>query len=955
MDIVSMALTSVQQNSELLGLATVAQQDNDVQTVEGGLSSGVQALSDHASVDTSVGLGLGSNTCPTTMIGNSVVTPSISENGTPILLVMRQEELIRPPPTETSALLLSKLPTTAEKQSFVGTQTLQNGEDSFSKVVEKTGTETSTATRPATISTSSNLMNSIPVELSSSTSAASSILGSIASMIDQNAANVTNTSIVSTDMTSYSTLTNTTTSSTNNADRVALPRALHSTFHQSQAPLTVPQTIAKEPRLPLTVPLQTKSAATITIKTPLGTSLTGPNGSMSGPLLQTILNNAEVQALMKRNPGQQITIVQIPDESLGNTNCASNSIVKSAATETKKIIPGTKINHSSVGRKRKKLEESEEKAKPQKITRPVKKITRSGRISRPPLYRIRDYKTIHPTEEVESGSSEEDYKDYSIDEKDRDASIFSDKPKNFKCTNCDKSYIGQASLDRHFRQNPTHGTPVGPSPEKKLPENTQSMTVDSDEVVKPAEQISTEAGDINSSETTTSPAPRLQYPSTRGRGRGMRRRRGRGRPPIYSNHADKPYSLASSSVWINTEKVPLDKRKQKAKELMKTFEDEDFLDVILPRMTRILSPFEFLLMKAEGEESRSLNFIAIYNEYLSLVQEVKKVAQGCLAHIPEMEKSDGGSFPPVKRLNVEDAAVADSLGLSTGWYEVKDTFMPVNSGNHNVTRKEPEKLMKPVEPVEPERQPAKKAKVDENKNGLGAIPPKAKTKIMPSLTPLRNRPLNLKSVVTPGPIVEHPIPPGRPLPELKPLAKEVSSESMKSTSLAVSQVSLQPTISSSTAILSESFTSSPELMETISTGEENADSSELPMAVEDDVPLLQSVDGDVSGLQLVTADGIQDVLPEVDDTSPIDIMPVGSTLMQLQDGTFLVQKPDGTTIQIQAPEGMTIETIQELLSVDGTMHPADAPEMALAENEDVVMVPGLDVNSADLSNEVAAT
>ncbi len=46
------------------------------------------------------------------------------------------------------------------------------------------------------------------------------------------------------------------------------------------------------------------------------------------------------------------------------------------------------------------------------------------------------------------------------------------------------------------------------------------------------------------------------------------------------------------------------------------------------------------------------------------------------------------------------------------------------------------------------------------------------------------------------------------------------------------------------------------------------------------------------------------------------IVPEGSTIMQMEDGTFLVQKPDGTAMQIHCPEGMTIETIQALLTMD---------------------------------------
>ena len=32
------------------------------------------------------------------------------------------------------------------------------------------------------------------------------------------------------------------------------------------------------------------------------------------------------------------------------------------------------------------------------------------------------------------------------------------RPKKFKCSTCDKSYIGQGGLARHYRLNPSHGS-----------------------------------------------------------------------------------------------------------------------------------------------------------------------------------------------------------------------------------------------------------------------------------------------------------------------------------------------------------------------------------------------------------------------------------------------------------------------------------------------------------------
>lgn len=59
------------------------------------------------------------------------------------------------------------------------------------------------------------------------------------------------------------------------------------------------------------------------------------------------------------------------------------------------------------------------------------------------------------------------------------------------------------------------------------------------------------------------------------------------------------------------------------------------------------------------------------------------------------------------------------------------------------------------------------------------------------------------------------------------------------------------------------------------------------------------------------------------------MMPEGSTIMQMADGNFLVQKPDGTAMQIQAPAGMTIETIQALLSMETEVFEGDQTETVI--------------------------
>jgi len=37
------------------------------------------------------------------------------------------------------------------------------------------------------------------------------------------------------------------------------------------------------------------------------------------------------------------------------------------------------------------------------------------------------------------------------------AAASSGKPKSFKCASCEKRYVGQCGLARHYRLQPTHG------------------------------------------------------------------------------------------------------------------------------------------------------------------------------------------------------------------------------------------------------------------------------------------------------------------------------------------------------------------------------------------------------------------------------------------------------------------------------------------------------------------
>ncbi|XP_055448761.1 zinc finger protein 839 isoform X3 [Psammomys obesus] len=105
-------------------------------------------------------------------------------------------------------------------------------------------------------------------------------------------------------------------------------------------------------------------------------------------------------------------------------------------------------------------------AQTEKLKKSLKVKTRSGRISRPPKYKARDYKFIK-TEDLADGrlSDSDDYSELSVEEEDeqREKPVLFDtegcalKPKAFKCQTCEKSYIGKGGLARHLKLNPGHG------------------------------------------------------------------------------------------------------------------------------------------------------------------------------------------------------------------------------------------------------------------------------------------------------------------------------------------------------------------------------------------------------------------------------------------------------------------------------------------------------------------
>ncbi|KFR12562.1 Zinc finger protein 839, partial [Opisthocomus hoazin] len=222
-----------------------------------------------------------------------------------------------------------------------------------------------------------------------------------------------------------------------------------------------------------------------------------------------------------------------------------------------------------------------------KLKKSLKVKTRSGRISRPPKYKAKDYKFIK-MEDLADGhqSDSDDYSELSIEDdeegkvKGKDAlfssSNYNLKPKMFKCQTCEKSYIGKGGLARHYKLNPGHGQ-LECAPQK-IPLNKPNGTTNLEETVdsKAGEQVNFSMTD----------------------------------------------SKTSSALSVSVTEI----------ELIQQCNNEDLMELALPRLTKLVTVYEFLLMKVEKGYPAKAYFPDVYREFEDLHSMVKKMAYDHLSN-----------------------------------------------------------------------------------------------------------------------------------------------------------------------------------------------------------------------------------------------------------------------------------------------------------------------------------
>ncbi|XP_045416192.1 zinc finger protein 839 [Lemur catta] len=326
------------------------------------------------------------------------------------------------------------------------------------------------------------------------------------------------------------------------------------------------------------------------------------------------------------------------------------------------------------------------------LKKSLKVKTRSGRISRPPKYKAKDYKFIK-TEDLADGhpSDSDDYSELSVeedeDQRDKralfDLSSCSLRPKTFKCQTCEKSYIGKRGLARHFKLNPGHGQL---EPEMVLSEKANGSMIpgclEEGAVSLTAPELSTPAavrgtgtesaqGNLQNGQSVEVEEALVSEPENGSPSAlwGSEIHLGPGSGYFETSAESSTTGLQQRGVAqphgnpAVAEGQSTSKGKARLREFLQQCDREDLVELALPRLAQAVTVYEFLLMKVEKGHLAKPFFPAVYKEFEELHKMVKKMCQDYLS------TSGLCSQEP---LEINNNKVAESLGITEEFLRDKE-------------------------------------------------------------------------------------------------------------------------------------------------------------------------------------------------------------------------------------------------------------------------------------------
>ncbi|XP_076777238.1 zinc finger protein 839 isoform X5 [Arvicanthis niloticus] len=330
-------------------------------------------------------------------------------------------------------------------------------------------------------------------------------------------------------------------------------------------------------------------------------------------------------------------------------------------------------------------------ARTEKSKKSLSVRTRSGRVSRPPRYKARDYKFIK-TEDLAEGhlSDSDDYSELSVEEEEepREKPAFFDfevsalKPKAFKCQTCEKSYIGKGGLVRHCKLNPGHSQlqpeillsekangslTLGFSDSKTRglaspkPSTPATLSVEEAESAWPTLQN----GQPVEVEETLVPEPQNRSPSALLRPeKYLEPKNG-----DWESQADLSTASLRESRTVQPDSSPAVpsglgvSRGAQLREALKQCGREELVELVLPQLAQAVTLYELLLVKATVKKPRTMALPTHVLEYLPS-------ANGC-------QQKPRPSRAPAFSKGSDPAAIENSLCSEGSCREM----VPASDGN----------------------------------------------------------------------------------------------------------------------------------------------------------------------------------------------------------------------------------------------------------------------------------
>lgn len=414
----------------------------------------------------------------------------------------------------------------------------------------------------------------------------------------------------------------------------------------------------------------------------------------------------------------------------------------------------------------------------------------------------------------------------------------------------------------------------------------------------------------------------------------------------------------------------MERRRDRLQELVEQCEDEELMDIVLPRLTKVLSLWELLLAKVEGGGPARTRFPDIYCEFESLQAQVRQAAQEYIV------SPQSGAMP----LEVRNIEVARSLGILDELNRMK--VVPGASPSSSLTNKNV-RYMENSKMLPPSKRFKMENSVPVHQNGIET--PRAvgtavtsvtsnlkpcSVSVSPLMIPAASKQLTTTAdstssssgstsakmpstqappAVTPTPMEVSPgedqpmgplktdaqVEPPKTVAQLTPLKTDTQVEPLKSDAqvellsasqdqvLSTSDITAQMKVLEKVLDSSSKTTVDSKTPESSSTQTPESSSAQTPESSSTQTPESSSVQTPAfSSLQQKESGSADPCEPkELQEGQEIYIQTEGLTVQLAEPGLdriVIVNGPDGTTMHIQTPEGVPLEAVQALLGIEAS-------------------------------------